>query len=420
MCLLFLKKATQKSDEEIMHKRVCFGFWWAVVVFMSFLGVLPEQARGELEGCIVGNLGRGENDARRRLVNRLAAPKEDDVLIHAFRNWKNASQQQQTSVVGIEEDCRCSPNRDVTPLAIQIGGLQALAEFRSFDASQNAPRIKRECIAGTMKNLRNFTSGQMLYCPNDMSSTRNGTRFRGGNNTPCVNEDFVDYVHWATNEALDCMFSLVEQIRGPLSDEEKRVDVMAALRKINHETKFTPFISHDAGRGMTQMTSIAIKEMYPPHAGQAYLNALQATNHPSCRPFKEIIGAGDSTRDPRDPCRLVDVGRGLARSLFFGLAYYQHMKTTAGDRSARARLRGKEDMLQLEADIALAFFGPGSENRVSSAARSALSTQRNEEGYRRALRSNLGRNSYLSRLDRDLDALVESLELTDGGDCVEQ
>src|SRR5690606_38896127 len=96
----------------------------------------------------------------------------------------------------------------------------------------------------------------------DLRANERNAAIRSAKDDHCITEDMVDYVHWAINKGIDCINSIAQD----------PVDADLTFKKILRESKFGFYISNDNGKGLGQLTSIAMVEMAKPqHAGYRYI-----------------------------------------------------------------------------------------------------------------------------------------------------
>lgn len=230
----------------------------------------------------------------------------------------------------------------------------------------SSPQIKKECIVSSLqREVRN--AGYLCDSKDDITQ-----KFKNGDkNTPCMDEKVVDFVHYAINQAIDCM--------SPPGDA---IDPRFILKKINNETAFNFFMAYPGGVGLGQLTSPPVKDIAGWYTdkkkatfnqGNAYhiLESLMASNKASCAPFKKIIGAEMEFPPPvpgkeENYCKWLSVGEGVGRNLIYSLGYFVYSRDNtikpAIARSAPALAKNKD----LVNSLTLVAYGPGGPAQAKS------------------------------------------------------
>ncbi|HEY8270129.1 MAG TPA: hypothetical protein VIG33_04525 [Pseudobdellovibrionaceae bacterium] len=179
----------------------------------------------------------------------------------------------------------------------------ATQKINSLFAPEPAAKINRECIAAAMKRNPGDT-GILCTTPKSIS--------RKNKTNQCINDNTVDYIHFAVNSAIQCMSS------------DDPIDSRVLLKKFNNETAFHPSIASKGGVGLGQMTSIAVNEISQGQ-GRYILENIAASRKTECKGFRDIA-AKDLEKNPRinskNFCPWVSPGDGLARNLIYSIGYY--------------------------------------------------------------------------------------------------
>lgn len=228
-------------------------------------------------------------------------------------------------------------------------------DLRMVAERGRAPRIKKECI----QTSTTHGSGTGNLC----NQGRHETFVQGGSRGACLNEDAIDYIHYATNLALNC-----------LSSGRTPIDANYALRILNAETGFNYFLTSGGGVGIGQVTPSPIWALsgrttngrFQPGEGQNILRSVIGSNNPACRPFAEALSEDlvrtpplPSSRQPQNYCHWVNPGSGLARSLVYSMGLFVHLR----DNVVIPQLRRKSPSLAQYSDLvnSLAVVGYGRE-----------------------------------------------------------
>lgn len=237
----------------------------------------------------------------------------------------------------------------------QAASLQTLdKDVKKIIATQaRVKQIKVECIEASLQR----EVGNVGYACSGNTSKRFDN---AGASSPCLNRETVDYLHFALNQALQCM-----------SDGRSPIDPRFILKKINNETAFNFYVAYNGGVGIGQLTSIPVKEIAGwkedgemiEGNGSHILEELRKSQNPSCAPFKEIV-KNDLLQPPPRPgapknyCTWVNPGTGIARSLVYSLGYYVHVR----DNIIKPALKSRAPKLAQNTDVVnymtLVAYGP--------------------------------------------------------------
>lgn len=206
--------------------------------------------------------------------------------------------------------------------------LSALSSVSSHIQSSGpkSPKIKRECIQAAMTRSPG-NDGYICNYPTNKEAKRgfsNKTQSvpwaygtAGGRSLQCVNNDMVDYVTFAVNNAIQCM------------TPESLIDSRVIYKKLNNETGFNSSLAARGGVGIGQLTTPAIKELADENLGKGryILENIAQSTKPECRAFKHIAEKDLQSR-PRvqNTCDWVSPGDGLARNLIYSVGYYLVMR----------------------------------------------------------------------------------------------
>ncbi|WP_413287557.1 hypothetical protein [Bdellovibrio sp. HCB337] len=195
----------------------------------------------------------------------------------------------------------------------------------SKKVESKSPQISRECIEASMKRAPGndgyscryptVREAQHGFDPNKQSIANKYGK-AGGNTLQCVNNEMVDYMHFAVNNAIDCM------------SPGRPIDSRAIFQKLNNETGFNPSIAYPGGIGIGQITTSAIRELTTDAGkGQHIFEDIVSSKKESCQSFKSIAKKDLQSYPPvRNRCSYNSMGDGLARSLMYAIGYYITMR----------------------------------------------------------------------------------------------
>ena len=228
--------------------------------------------------------------------------------------------------------------------------------------SKIAPtRILPDCIEASLQREPN-NKGSL--CENELSSKRKSIG-RANENGPCITTQVRDYLAWSTNAAIDCM-----------STDENPIDPRFIFMLINNESAFHFYQQYNNGKGLGQLTTSAVKEIF--EHKEEFLEPILESQKESCQAFKPVVrstlelenkkGTGDALFDANDNmriCPFIQPSEGLARSQIFTIAKFQrsYQKSLA---LVKKHLNKKNPQTQhiLASIMALDFYGP--ENKVNN------------------------------------------------------
>ncbi|MBK9322629.1 MAG: hypothetical protein IPM97_06685 [Bdellovibrionaceae bacterium] len=175
-------------------------------------------------------------------------------------------------------------------------------------------QIKKDCVKASLQ--RKAGREEYVCKPDAQRALRVG--IAAGKSAQCYNEELVDYIHFALNQAIDCL------------SQDNAIDSRNILKKMNAETGFNFSVCWRGGCGMSQITSPAMKELSTDIGNGKYiLEGVTKSIKKSCEPFKHIAER-DLAKPPKiyKTCDWVSPGDGLARNLIYGIGYHVHMRDT--------------------------------------------------------------------------------------------
>lgn len=244
----------------------------------------------------------------------------------------------------VAETCLAPKVRDSSRFLPALKKL--MAEFEQIQKVARLPSISAECITASLKRS-NTTMGYSCKSeksvPNEIGAP--------GNKGPCVTQDMVHYLTWATNQALTC-----------LNDPKKPLDPLLFFKKANQETGFHFFQAHDDGVGLGQLTTPALEQVSD---NSRYVEKVLQSSKPECEPFKKALAK--KVRNTDNWCALIEPSEGLARNLIYSIAYFLNLRD---DGQLKEMTKGLE---QLDIGSAsyhnygtLAAYGPKGKKTQSS------------------------------------------------------
>lgn len=226
----------------------------------------------------------------------------------------------------------------------------------------NPPRIKKECIQAS---LQRDVGNEAHICQNG----RRKVIQNSGKRAQCLNQNTVDYIHFAVNEALRCM-----------GDQFEPIDTRFFLKKINNETAFNFYLGYVGGVGVGQLTSDPVRDIagwvepsgrYNRGNAKYILESLVHNSSDACAPFIETLKNDLKKRPPlpgnaNNYCSWVSPGEGMTRNLIYSLGYYIHMRDTV----IKPALAREAPALAENSDIVnyftLVAYGPGGPAQAAS------------------------------------------------------
>lgn len=257
------------------------------------------QDKSEPPAVLCVNDKDGKKGASNQIINKMIS-EANDPLAEAFRSYQTAE---------------CAQALNGPPTLRQFLKIADLYKDIHNSVSETVPTfIKKQCVEAS---LQRDISQKAYACQGGSAKSFDNS----GKNTPCLNQDSVDYIHYSVNLAIKCFATIAEPI-----------DPRFLLKKINTETGFNFFLASDGGTGLGQLTSSPVKDL----AGQKktkgegnarkVLEDLAASNDSSCEPFKRVLQKDLKNPPPTPPidnvCKYVAPNDGLARALIMGMGYY--------------------------------------------------------------------------------------------------
>lgn len=243
-----------------------------------------------------------------------------------------------------------------------FSGVQKLIEGISLLTKEAAPeQIKKECIEASLQR-EVVNTGYICY-------DQKAKAFQSaGSNTPCLNQQSVDYLHFALNKAVACM-----------SQDRDPIDPRFILKKINNETAFNFFLAYSQGVGIGQLTSYPVRELagwyqkgkFNPGNARYILEELAKNEDPACDAFKKIAekdlqdnplkpqGKRTATMNRGAYCNFVSPGNGLSRSLVYSLGYYVYLRDQIVKPAVAKRSVTLTRDKELINNLTLIAYGPG-------------------------------------------------------------
>lgn len=299
---------------------------FAFIIASTFL--LSLHCKGDAGNKCVNNPGEGPISD---IINVQFAQADDDPLIKQFREAKKKEEEDKKHIL----ECTATSHPKIMDT---VKDIQKITKYKS--------RIKKECIEGSLKRM---PGNGGLLCGKDKTFivknskiveeivTINEKKERKKLKKPqalCYGQEIVDYIHFAVNQSISCISSVAANPVNP----------RYLFKKINNETGFNTFISYGGGRGISQLTSPAVKEMtgrYDKGAkkwitgyGFKIFEKIIASENPACAAFKQIIQQDiRNSKKPAPPypsdknaCTWTAIENGLARNLIYGLGFYVYLR----------------------------------------------------------------------------------------------
>lgn len=191
-----------------------------------------------------------------------------------------------------------------------------LSEIVSSMKDDIKPKLDKQCVKRSMANLPNtLKSTNRILCKRNGQSSR-PLPIKSKSQDLCIDEEVVNYVSWAVNEAIDCVNSITDS---PVQPE-------ITFMKLNRESKFGFYLQYNGGIGIAQMTTAGVNGV----AENAPELIEKAKTSKQCESFHELLSKplqytkSGSVRH----CQLLGIGEGVGRNLFLGLALLVHHRDT--------------------------------------------------------------------------------------------
>lgn len=323
------------------------GFRWLFFLLMTWLTPITIWAEAPL--CVNAKPGKPDLTKNLELANQIN--NSTDPLILAWREKVQAH-------AGHNHDLSANELCDQRPRSTwsSVTGFVETA-LKTFETPP--PRIKEECI---QKSLQRDINNDGYICRQNRP-----TRFdNSGPQAPCITPELSSYISFAVNEAIACVSG----------DATTPIDPRFILKKFNNETGFNFHLGYEGGVGLGQLTSNPVKEIAGwtektnnrtvTHAGNAnyILEELLASSNPSCLPFQKTLANDNNQRPPlpnrsQNYCNWVSPGTGLARNLFYSLAYYRWLRDDVVAPNVRRRSPQLSNDKELINNLTLVAYGPG-------------------------------------------------------------
>jgi hypothetical protein len=182
--------------------------------------------------------------------------------------------------------------------------------------------ISAECIQSSVETIPNLKFTDRSICPNDSAVPQRLTYKQ----EPCLPSAYSHYVSWAAKVAMKCVGSISER---PISSE-------IIFKKLHNESKFGFHLSSTRGKGIGQLVTNGVTEVYRDAGRDDYLDRVLTS--PDCKPFHEIMKAPlrRASDESVKICQLVSPGNGLGRNIISSfLLFAQHRDNFGVDRIAR-------------------------------------------------------------------------------------
>lgn len=253
---------------------------------MTFLLLLLQlHSTGNATKCI-----NPQTQNKALIAQFTSGVQEDNSFIEAYYKSKNML------------SCNCSS--------------KTLSEVVTSMKDKITSKIDKQCVKQSMVNLPNtLKSTNRILCERNGQSSR-PLPIKSKKQDLCIDDEVVDYVNWAVNEAVQCVNSLTDR---PVPPE-------ITFMKLNRESKFGFYLQYHGGIGIAQMTTAGVNGVVEnaPHLID------KAKQSKSCESFHQLLEKplqytkGGAVRH----CQLLGVGEGVGRNLFLGLALLIHHRDT--------------------------------------------------------------------------------------------
>jgi hypothetical protein len=263
--------------------------------------------------------------------------------------------------------------------------------------------IKASCVTAAITRLDNVQADKWS-CVSDTSSPRRQRT------VPCMTKSYVEYVTYATNEAIRC-----------LSRPDRPVNPQVVFSKINNESAFGSFLSGNAGKGLTQMTTIAAQEMLVDGEGAEFLKSIVDQNPEGCRNFQAILKLPLQLNNENEAriCQFISPGGGIGRTLLTGIGlhlYYRDgMRGSARERLEKLGLQNHPELQKMADYLALVSFsseGPAGASEALVKIQGRIQRNTSFQAFKSLLDKQV---DYLRAIDQKMREVFQSTSI----DCTE-
>ena len=202
-------------------------------------------------------------------------------------------------------------------------GLEAnqSSKQNSSQIVSNINEIPIECInASLIKGLqlsevrgKKATDGteNFVKCDTPTSSMKNSQK-------PCLTNNLIRYTHIMMNMAVKC-----------INTSEPQLQAKELLSVINHESRFIHNVNNPGGKGVMQLTSIAIKDVTL-KKGASFSIWDEVKNNKECQafnaPVQNIIDSMNSSKTYR-ACQVLNPKDGVKANIAIGLSLFKQYLT---------------------------------------------------------------------------------------------
>lgn len=389
------------ADKRLVQYKKNFLLTLSIFIFHSFAVAEPRispastpsrESSGAVKPLCVNDKAGLKQLHKMDIVDTLNA--SNDPLVLAYKKTKEVNK---TAASVAPPACTtCTTNNLSTWLSVRGILLWSKETLHLASAPPEVKQIKKECIEASIQR----TPGNTGYvCSAEKSRGRAFENF--GESAPCMDQNSVDYLHFAINEALKCFAA-----------EFKPIDTRFILKKYNNETAFNFFLGYAGGKGLGQLTSAPTLDIGGGNA-EYILKGIANSESPACEPFKSVAKNDLKNGPPRlassaNICAWVSPGEGLTRNLIYSLGYYVHLR----DKSVMPFLKRRAPTLAarsgLADDFTLISYGPdGLKEAKSLMDALRVSDKSNPDKIRSELERN---NDYYQQTEQKMGELQEFLE----------
>ncbi len=265
------------------------------LILFLLLSFAPAQ---QTDLCIIGS------PLQNQYVAQFNKPvlTEDETFLRKFREF----QAKQSLIETVGDALEANPFRGLTPKF----RLPSVKNKQHISKNLIECSLRRVPIISTTKKICENTDSDLLEPKNLEFYTEE---------TPCVTQSMVDYIHWGFNEALRCF-----------SNDLDEVGRLIIYKKINLESSFGFFFQSINGTGVAQVIPKDIQEMLKEgYLGHKFLKTHIEKNPTKCDSFSDLfkkdILINSDQKIPQ--CQFISMGDGIGRSYLAGVALYIYYRS---------------------------------------------------------------------------------------------
>ncbi len=341
-------------------------------------GSLMAEEMAIIPTCVVGSYSNGDLGyfARFGLSATRASFKSDDFIKFYIDEQ-------------IGQGVNSIYKRDISPEIRSCAPTTGLAALTEITAPTE---ITRECVKSSLLKAPYDVSKSICY-PNGKTVT-----YTKKDQIPCITEQTIDYITWATNKAIKC-----------LSTADDPIEPSIIYKWINNESGFAFFVHSGNGKGTNQLTTRGALAMED-DCEAVLKRESSLLDNPECAPFKTILETPIQTTMPGKKCQYLDLENGVGRSLLHGIGLYLCYRSyhrysvdnamndlfykkgesnTASSKSGRRYPLSATDYKKIRDHFALALVNAGGPSQVTLLTNKKAAQITNYDDFRKIMKAYL-------------------------------